>query len=567
MLKFLFLFQKGAAQIGIVRDIKEFLRSGEYEKATAVTRDLMNLTLEGLSYYQNYDRVFLNIVVTLGFFGWVCCIVLQIIQKHTGVLKDISRHRKMPLQPLLKEGYVDFLFMILAIVGLVLLIAESAPRMYYLYCLLPFLFWNQVAKKLHIITATFEYVLVNNLQSKVVTVLAFGGLSVEILVLSFFRRELLSVGLIFFAVWPFSTKLRTSSVWLAVSWFVFCIGLAIFPLLPVVGREANYGLVTLAGILTLTTVAMVIAFCHSSSDGLQDELKNTWQLFFLQAAMVSLSMYIVNSTKESLSLKEGVPFFNHVSSWSILICSFVLPLFSSSNIALRLISIMMSFMSVYLLMSTAYEGLFLLMLSVLMAAWLLCEHKLSVRALESLLDMQLNLDSSSQVHRPAWRVLTEGLSSPTTRHLTLEDLRCVYFFVFFVITAFYGTGNIASINSFDPASVYCFLTVFSPFTMGALLLCKVVIPFIIVTCTLDAIHVVLQVPVHSLFLLVLVMTDLMGLHFFYLVKDYGSWLEIGTSISHYVIMMAFIIFLLLIFGLARLFTGASLTVSLLKKKM
>ncbi|KAJ6654708.1 hypothetical protein lerEdw1_006669 [Lerista edwardsae] len=45
--------------------------------------------------------------------------------------------------------------------------------------------------------------------------------------------------------------------------------------------------------------------------------------------------------------------------------------------------------------------------------------------------------------------------------------------VFFIVTAFFGTGNIASINSFDPASVYCFLTVFSPFTMGSLLLWKV----------------------------------------------------------------------------------------------
>ena len=157
------------------------------------------------------------------------------------------------------------------------------------------------------------------------------------------------------------------------------------------------------------------------------------------------------------------------------------------------------------------------------------------------------------------------MDTPVTRKLTLEDLRCAYFFVFFIVVAFFGTGNIASINSFDPASVYCFLTVFSPFVMGSLLLCKVLIPFVIVACAFDAIHVVLSIPVQSLVLVVLVMTDLMGLHFFYLVQDSGSWLDIGTSISHFVIMMAFIIFLLPIFGLARLFTGASLVFRTSKK--
>ncbi len=44
--------------------------------------------------------------------------------------------------------------------------------------------------------------------------------------------------------------------------------------------------------------------------------------------------------------------------------------------------------------------------------------------------------------------------------------------IFLLVTAFFGTGNIASINSFDPTSVYCFLTVFSPFTMGTLMMWK-----------------------------------------------------------------------------------------------
>ena len=49
---------------------------------------------------------------------------------------------------------------------------------------------------------------------------------------------------------------------------------------------------------------------------------------------------------------------------------------------------------------------------------------------------------------------------------SLEDLRRAIFCLLFGLLSFFGVGNIASLNTFDPTSVYCFVTVFSPFTMG-----------------------------------------------------------------------------------------------------
>ncbi|GFO46739.1 GPI ethanolamine phosphate transferase 1-like [Plakobranchus ocellatus] len=119
--------------------------------------------------------------------------------------------------------------------------------------------------------------------------------------------------------------------------------------------------------------------------------------------------------------------------------------------------------------------------------------------------------------------------------------------------AFFSTFLLMSIT-FDPSSVYCFLTVFNPFVMGTLMLLKNILPFLVVTCALRAVHVCTQTPMRALFLLVLVMSDVMGLHFFFLVRDHGSWLEIGTTISHYVIVMAMIIFLLLLTGVSHVLT-------------
>lgn len=65
--------------------------------------------------------------------------------------------------------------------------------------------------------------------------------------------------------------------------------------------------------------------------------------------------------------------------------------------------------------------------------------------------------------------------------------------LFFIVLAFFGTGNLASVNSFDPSFVYCFVTVFSPFVMGGLLLLKILIPFLLVACFFRAICVLLEV--------------------------------------------------------------------------
>lgn len=498
--------------------------------------------------------MFLNTVVTIGFIGWIIYIMLWIIETHTDILK-----RETNKKPLLQEKHVDILFIVLGLFGFLVLAFQSAPVMYYVYCVLPFLFWNDITKNVSLIQSIFSYVAGQNLMKRLAVTIIFGVVSLETLVVSFFQREILCVGLAFFAIWILSTKLNCNAT--KVGWMLMTFLVGIFPMLPVVGREANYTLVTLAGVLSVITFSAFLLHCCNTSVEFKAELLKCSKILIYQFVAIGVAVYNVNATAASLKEKKGLPIINQVSSWIILLSAFITPVFSSRNLILRMTSITLGLTSAYLLMSTAYEGLFLLGLSLLMSLWMIVEHKLTNGTLKSLLDIEVGIEAGS-TPQPSWKVLNGLL----VRSLTLEDLRCSYFFVFFIITAFFGTGNIASINSFDPSSVYCFLTVFSPFMMGSLLLCKVFIPFVIVTSAFDAIHIILQVPLHSLFLVVLVFTDIMGLHFFYLVKDYGSWLEIGTSISHYVIMMTFIIFLFLIFGLTRLFTGASVALTTNKKK-
>lgn len=45
-------------------------------------------------------------------------------------------------------------------------------------------------------------------------------------------------------------------------------------------------------------------------------------------------------------------------------------------------------------------------------------------------------------------------------------------------------------------------------------------------------------------MIVLTISDILTLNFFYLVRDEGSWLDIGTSISHFTISNLLILFVI-----------------------
>lgn len=68
---------------------------------------------------------------------------------------------------------------------------------------------------------------------------------------------------------------------------------------------------------------------------------------------------------------------------------------------------------------------------------------------------------------------------------------------------------------------------------------------------------VLQAPTGNLFIIVLIFSDLMGLQFLHMITNEGSWLDIGTSISHYVIMETTVFFVSILYGLGQILTETS----------
>ncbi|PNI69759.1 PIGN isoform 6 [Pan troglodytes] len=433
-------------------------------------------------------------------------------------------------------------FVAIGILVAFFLLIQACPWKYYVYGLLPVPIWYAVLREFQVIQDLVASVLTYPLSHFVGYLLAF-TLGIEVLVLSFFYRYMLTAGLTAFAAWPFLTRLWTRAKMTSLSWTFFSLLLAVFPLMPVVGRKPDISLVMGAGLLVLLLSLCVVTSLMKRKDSF---IKEELLVHLLQVLSTVLSMYVVYSTQSSLLRKQGLPLMNQIISWATLASSLVVPLLSSPVLFQRLFSILLSLMSTYLLLSTGYEALFPLVLSFLMFVWINIEQE--------------TLQQSGVCCKQKLTSIQFSYNTDITqfRQLYLDDIRRAFFLVFFLVTAFFGTGNIASINSFDLASVYCFLTVFSPFMMGALMMWKILIPFVLVMCAFEAVQLTTQLSSKSLFLIVLVISDIMALHFFFLVKDYGSWLDIGTSISHYVIVMSMTIFLVFLNGLAQLLTTKKL---------
>nr|VZH96683.1 unnamed protein product [Spirometra erinaceieuropaei] len=275
-----------------------------------------------------------------------------------------------------------------------------------------------------------------------------------------------------------------------------------------------------------------------------------------------LSGVLVYLVRFLVAKSFSVPLLVNILSWLLLFVSPFLAVHCAEDTAsTKLTSLALAFFVPFNLMNLFYEGFFFLVLAVVTFLWIWCESGLSFYdTFRSHLVLELTQTEIGPSHLPTF---------------TLVHLRRPVFYVFLLIFSFFGTGNIASINTFDPTSIYCFMTVLNPATMGPMMILKLLCPMAMVGTGYTAIHricaahVNLTAPhasgstlqenkVHTTVLLVT--ANFLAVHFFLMLRDEGSWLDIGSSISHYVIAMAIGLASLLLALAGGWMMGSSMTV-------
>jgi phosphatidylinositol glycan class N len=197
--------------------------------------------------------------------------------------------------------------------------------------------------------------------------------------------------------------------------------------------------------------------------------------------------------------------------------------------------IFLTFSPTFIILTISWEGLFYFVFCMTIVTWVRLEHAIYVHTKANTTVQQAG---NGSVTKPSTGTAIVDGETFHYRALTLSDVRVALFFFFLLQAAFFSTGNVASISTFSLDSVRRLVPVFNPFGQGALLILQILIPFAIISANLGILNRRLEVSPSALFMVVMAISDIMTLNFFFMVRDEGSWLDIGMTISHFCIASA-----------------------------
>ncbi|KAE9970179.1 Glycosyl phosphatidyl inositol anchor synthesis [Venturia inaequalis] len=496
-------------------------------------KELIHLGLQGLRYLQTYDWLFLRALVTAGFLGWIAFAITTVIDLH--VLHGQTRDKRTAASNIAFSSVLVLLFSVLFV--------QRSSWTYYAYGIFPVFFWEEVFARRGALLQG-KIVLFDNVSSKKAHVgtaiksVAFLGL-LEALVQSYHQREIFTICYFLAAAWPafYGLPFLQKNAALVATWALSCASMGVFTLLPVIKTE-NINQIMLGGVLMLAVGALYLFY----EDSIIEQLPSTKRkgaaekkplisrvVIGIQVGLVMLAILVTRSSVASIQSKQGLPLGTQLVAWLTMIASVTVPalhrLQPSNHYLHRLLVIFLTFSPTFIILTISYEGLFYLAFCITLVTWVRLEH---------------HIYKYTTCSTPAAK------ATPTPagqyRALTLADARISLFSLFLLQSAFFSTGNIASISSFSLDAVYRLIPVFDPFSQGALLIVKIIVPFAILSANLGILNRRLGVPPSSLFMIVMAIGDVMTIRFFWMVRDEGSWLDIGTSISHFCISSALCMF-------------------------
>lgn len=514
--------------------IQQLIKNEHYSEAVEKSEELMKEALKGLRYLQTYNWLFLRSLVTLGYIGWIGYASLSFL--HTFVV--VGDDAKTNLKGTLNIGIPGMSILVLA--GLLTFLAkQNSPFYYNFYAVFPVFFWEEIVRNWNTFVCGLKLLITRTHPTNtVLTAIGYFVLTVvvmEAIVFGYFYRETFSFCFWAAAMWPFFQDFKTASQnkVLSVSWTVVCLVLSVFTLLPA-NKVESLPQILAAGLI----MVMSSGFAVARLSVLIQFSSFTRAVVGFQLGLIALATTVTRSAVLSLQARQGLPLGSQVMGWFTLISSVVVPFAHwwqpVSDYRFRILTIYMAFAPTFIILTVSFEGLFYIAFFALLVIWLQLEYKFT----ES-------------------RRLTAGASAVEgkSHEVDLNEVRLALFFFYFSQIGFFGIGNIASISSFTLDSVRRLIPIFNPFSMGALLIFKILCPFVVLSATLGILNIRLGLIKSTLFGIVLAVSDILTLNFFYLVKDEGSWLDIGTGISHFSIASFLCMFMILLEYLSGILTS------------
>ncbi|KAK4165184.1 Phosphatidylinositolglycan class N-domain-containing protein [Cladorrhinum sp. PSN259] len=522
-----------------VADIQMLIDSGNYEEAIEESDALMQVGLNGMRYLQTYDWLFLRALITIGYLGWIVYALAIVVDLH--VLHGQVQVSRTAVGTIVSSAVLAALY--------ASFVVSKSPPTYYIYAFFPVFFWEEVyARRAGLAKGgrqLFGHVktgggVASLLINTVIYVAAVGSMAI-----GYIHREIITVIFIIGAFWPLTNgfSFLQQHAGLSTTWFFSCLAMSTFTLLPAMKTEdvnlilIGGALMVLIGLLYLILEDFILADFSRPSKPVSTRNNLSRTLAGVQIGLTILAMIITRSSVLSLQAKQGLPRGNQIMGWVVLVTSLLMPVAyrfdSNSHYMHRLLVIFLTCAPTFVILTISYEGLFYVAFSTILVCWVRLED-----AAQRFFPYTAPASNGSKNGSSTTKSETTSLFRP----LTLSDARVALFFFILLQAAFFSTGNVASVSAFSLDSVYRLIPIFDPFSQGAMLILKLMIPFAIVSANLGILNKRLGVAPSALFMVVMAVSDILTLYFFWVVKDEGSWLEIGSTISHFVIASLLCVF-------------------------
>ena len=294
--------------------IESLIEQGRHEPAIFASRELLHLGLEGLRYLQTYDWLFLRMMITLGYLGWMAFAMTTVVDLH--VLHGTTTVSRTPMLQAATGAVTAGLF--------AFLLVRSSPFTYYVYCIFPIVFWEEVVARKEALWKGKRQLLgnvgANELLSFAARSCAFVGL-LEALVASYFYREVYSIIYAVAIFWPllYGRRFVRANKGLIAHWAVGCFLMSLFTFLPVIKVE-SLNTILLGGFLMFGAGTAFLLFDDrlGNAPKAQPTLLSPRALLGAQVGLILLAMIVTRSSVASLQAKRGLPLGNQIVGWLVL---------------------------------------------------------------------------------------------------------------------------------------------------------------------------------------------------------------------------------------------------------
>ncbi|OQS00084.1 GPI ethanolamine phosphate transferase [Thraustotheca clavata] len=489
-LKFLFRsFPRLEECAVLLGSIEKAFGSKAYHDIEQSSQVVIAHALAGLKFYQQYDWFVLFGIITSGYLCWMAVVYIA-VSNWPFSIKNLVYFPARATEP--KHLDTTLVLLCIASATLMFLYNHEAPIMYYAYLIFPVVFSRFLFRQ-----TTLTHLVPTS--PKLVWVV----ISLELIAWGYFKRQVFSLLCVLMCVY---TYLQHQSSTATTLWLASLLSLSIFPLIPIdIGDILS---------LVLSGGGTVLVCGVFLKQKFYPQVDNK-AFLILGGSLVSLSGTMYALQHPELSAAPWIAL-----NWALCIgsvCRLVIAMQSSTCLKTRLVEIMLAMAPLYLLLSISYEVWFYLVFCMTLLFWVEYET-----------------------------------SQPRCNGETFNDIRIALWYLMLFKLSFFGTGNVASMSSFEISSTFRFVTVFSPFIMGALLVFKILLPMAVVTAAFDVLTTLRGDSPYRLGLIVVLLSNVLAVQFFYLVQYEGSWKEIGNSISNFGIVNAMILFTPILLFLTRL---------------